>query len=160
LCACREQLEKERKLQEERRAAAEKDTSRVRALHAMMNNKPDRRKPDAFENLKREPWMDMPLKSMTKAQREALRDFDKKVQEVEEGLRNAVRIAEGERKTLEEEIMAAIIAFNAELRQLSSECDAAKMRIAVTEQTRLAIMSSVLILLHAQGCIHSFMFLH
>ena len=110
----------------------------------MMNNNPEIRKPDAFEHLTREPWMDMPLKSMTKAQREALRDLDKKVQEVEESLKKAVRIAEGERKVLEEDIIAAINTFNGQLLQLYNECVACRMQISSAERAQLALVSSVI----------------
>jgi predicted nucleic acid-binding Zn-ribbon protein len=126
------------------RRAAESDTSRARALKAMMNNTPERRKPDAFEHLVREPWMDMPLKSMTKSQREALREFNKKVAEVEESLKKAVRIAEGERKGLEEEVIAHINNFNAQLLHLYKECISHKMQIASAERARLALISSVI----------------
>jgi homoserine dehydrogenase len=109
----------------------------------MMDNNPDRKKADAFEHLVREPWMDMPLKSMTKAQREALREFDKKVQEVEDSLKKAVQIAEGERKVLEVEVIAVITEFNGQLLQLYHECIRYKMHIATAERARLALLSSV-----------------
>lgn len=110
----------------------------------MMDNNPERRKPDAFEHLKREPWMDMPLKSMTKAQREVLRDFDTAVQEVAESLKKAVRILEGERKVLEEEVITAISNFNGQLLQLYRECISHRMQIASAERARLALVSSVI----------------
>ena len=136
-------MEQENLRREELRRAAEADTSRGRALECMMNNHPERRKADAFEHLAREPWMDMPLKSMTKAQREALREFDKKVLEVEESLKKAVRIAEGERKVLEEDIIAVINNFNGQLFQLYNECVTCRMQISSAERARLALVSSV-----------------
>lgn len=140
---CRARIEQEKRKKEAQQRAAEADTSRVRALQCMMNSIPAIRKPDAFEHLVREPWMDMPLKSMTKAQREALREFDTKVQEVEESVKKADRILEGERKTLEDEVAAVIKGFNEQLMELYHEYIMHTMMIASAERTQLALLASV-----------------
>ena len=71
--------------------AAGKDSAATRALQMMMHGTLER-KEDKKAALVREEWMDMPQKDMTKEQRAALKEFEKKVEELEEEMENHRRV--------------------------------------------------------------------
>lgn len=130
-------LEGSRKADQE--AAIKGNKSQETALLAMMNGSPERRNKNEIAHVQqRQSWMDMPIKGMSKAQREALKDFERQVQEAEENLRNAQRVLEGERKALEEEISMAIKAFNSDVTKLRNERLRAEVEVAITQQLRLS----------------------
>ena len=74
--------------------AAGKDSAATRALQMMMHGTLERKEENKV-TLVREPWMDIPLKEMTKEQRAALKDFEKRVEELEEETQNHRRVGDG-----------------------------------------------------------------
>lgn len=104
----------------------------------MMHGSPERRNKNISHVQQRQSWMDMPIKGMSKAQREALKEFERQVQEAEENLRNTQRILEGERKALEEAVSVAIKAFNSDIAKLQQERLWAEVQVAITQQLRLS----------------------
>ena len=68
---------------------------------------------------KREAWMDLPRGEMTKEQRIALVEWDKKVAELAEEAAKGARQLEAERKLLEMEVADIVVEFNCRLASLS-----------------------------------------
>ena len=108
-----------------------------------MNGTLERSKENGLEQLVRQPWMDTPLKDMTQAQRLQLKEFEKQVKEMQEAADTARRIAEGERRSLEIDILAAVASFHMTLHQLHIDRLAADMLLAVVQQQQFALSSSV-----------------
>ena len=118
-----------------------------------MNGSPDKLSNKETEQLlQREPWMDMPVKSMSKAQREELKEFEHQVQQAEENLRNAHRILESERKGLEEEIVEAIKAFNTDVDGLQQQRRWSDVQLVIMQELRLTNFHT---LLEVQGNFHN-----
>lgn len=105
--------------QQEARAAAERDNARARALQQMMDSTLQKElDASSAEELVREPWMDLPLSRMSAAQREALKAFEKRVQERSDSRAAARRKLEAELKNLEDEMGAEVHAVNGDLARL------------------------------------------
>jgi hypothetical protein len=109
-------------------------------MHGTLQRKKD---PFAGDALAREPWMDMPLRDMTAAQRQRFKEFERKVAEVAEAREAARRAAEVERRGVEEEAMGAVAAFNEALAALRLEKMAAEAAIATAEQQQLALAAAL-----------------
>ena len=105
----------------------------------MMHGTLERKKAAAEHLLPREPWMSVPIKDMTAAQRQQLKEFERKAAELTDAAEAARRAAEGERKAAEEDAMAAIGAFNGALRELRLERMRTDAALAIAEQQRLAL---------------------
>jgi hypothetical protein len=135
--------EEQRKVTAAARAEAERDNAKQRALVSMMNNTLEKKREDPLAHLTREPWMDLPLKQLTKAQREALREFETAVQENIEAARESRRVMEAERKLLEDEVMVAVREFNAELAGLHQARVGAEMRMALVAQIRASLCTAI-----------------
>jgi hypothetical protein len=100
------------KADESARLAAERDNAKARGLQQMMDNTLQHPDKGALTGLVREPWMDMPLQQMNKQQREAVKSFERLVQDHEEQKANARRTLEAERKTIEADIVKGINTLN------------------------------------------------
>lgn len=123
---------------------ANNNKSHVIALVAMMDGSPEKRSTNIMAQLQREAWMDMPLKAMSKSQREALKEYERQVHEAEDNLRTTQRILEGECKALEDEVAIAIKAFNSHLDKLQLERLQSAVQVAMAEQLRLSSASTLL----------------
>eukprot|EP00892_Ulva_mutabilis_P005361 jgi/Ulvmu1/3197/UM015_0238.1 len=132
-----------RKVQQQ--AAANGNKFQAIALDQMMNGSPEKRKQHQVEQLQqREPWMDIPVKAMSQAQREALKKYERQVQEAEENLRNTHRILEGECKASEEEIAVAVDTFNLHVEALQHERLWYDVQLVISQELRLSIVSTLL----------------
>ena len=136
---CRATREREQAQEEAARFAGARNSATARALAAMMDSTLERKKAAAEHLLPREPWMSVPIKDMTAAQRQQLKEFERKAAELTDAAEAARRAAEGERKAAEEDAMAAIGAFNTALRELRLERMRADAALAIAEQQRLAL---------------------
>lgn len=141
--ACRARLAEGAAAADATRAAAERDDAKRRALAAMMGGTLERARADPLATLKRESWMSVPLKDMTPAQAKELREFERRVQEAEEAALKARRMAESERKAVEEKVLAEIRDFNARLVALHGHHLRARAARAAAEQQALALAQSL-----------------
>ncbi|GAX79865.1 hypothetical protein CEUSTIGMA_g7305.t1 [Chlamydomonas eustigma] len=123
--------------EEAERRRAEADDSIQRALKEMMYGTLEntKKEPTPLENMKRQPWMDMPKNLMTKEQRLELVEFEKKLAELAEEQATHNRHLEAERKLLEIEVADLVIEFNAKLAalhdarvKLDMECHALELQ--------------------------------
>ena len=141
MCRVRQQAAAER--DEAARRAANNDNSRQRALDNMMQGTLERKKDTLHTLVEREPWMSIPLKDMTAAQRQQLHDFERKVADLHEAREAAKRGLEAERKGAEEVMMAAVATFNVALQQLHDERMRTDMALAVVQQQQFALAATL-----------------
>lgn len=136
---CSRQYDEEARWNAEHEAVAKSKKSRAIALDCMMNGTLEGRNTNEVQQVqRRQSWMGMPIKAMSKAQRDALKQYERQVQEAEENLRNLQRKLEVERKALEEEVIMAITSFNTEMASLEKKRLWAQIQVAVTQQLRLS----------------------
>lgn len=151
---CREKIAEEDKRNAEA-AATKENKSQALALDAMMAGSPEKLNKNKAEVMMcRESWMDMPLKSMSKAQREALKEYERQVNEVEESLRSTQRILEGERKVLEEEVIEIIKSFNTHLAEFQQRKMFAEVGISMAQQLCLSNAATLIQVCTALRLLH------
>lgn len=141
---CRAKRAQEERRAEAAREAGERDGAKGRALAAMMDGTLARKKATTADVLPREPWMSVPVRDMTAAQRQQMKEFERKVAELQAAEEAARRAAEGERKAAEEEVCAAIATFNSTVSALQMERVCADAAVAVAEQQRFSVAGALL----------------
>ena len=140
---CSKQLEEEAAQAEAARAAAERDSFKNRALKDMMNNTLERKAVNPLDELTREPWMDLPPNQLNAEQKKSLREFERLVQECKDQAEKERRIAEGERKSLEDEILVIIRTFNVQLSELHNVRLETVVQTCCWEQQALSLASAL-----------------
>jgi hypothetical protein len=109
----------------------------------MMNNTLEKKATSALDSLQREAWMDMPTSQLDGEQKKALREFERMVQAYEDELEKQRRMAEGEVKALEEEILGLVRVFNVELIELHGQAVDTAMLLACAQQQAAALASTL-----------------
>lgn len=109
----------------------------------MMNNTLEKRAATPLDALQREDWMELPQSQMTAAQKKELREFEKLVQAYEDEVEKRRRMAEGEQKAMEEEVLGLLKDFNTELWELHGKKVDAGMLVASAQQQASALASTL-----------------
>lgn len=109
----------------------------------MMNNTLEKRAATTLDALQREDWMELPQSQMTAAQKKELREFEKLVQAYEDEVEKRRRMAEGEQKAMEEEVLGLLKDFNTELWELHGKKVDAGMLVASAQQQASALASTL-----------------